>query len=528
MVRVRLVQSAFVAALISSLAAAAGRGPNFVIFFTDDQGYNDVGCYGSPLIATPNFDRMAQEGTRFTDFYVQPVCGVSRAALMTGCYPIRVAEVGNQKAGHPVLHPGEITMAEVLKTCGYATALIGKWHLAGTGKGSRGKGTGPFRGELMPNAQGFDYFFGTPLHNGFTREVDPKSFITELMLNEEMLESPTDMDLLTQKYTREAIRFITQNKDRPFFLYLAHNMPHVPLGASEAFRGKSERGLYGDVIGELDWSLGQVVQTLKELDIDRDTLVVFTSDNGPWIEEPLGDYGGSADPLRGAKMHTWEGGPRVPCIMRWPGNVPAGRVCREMLTSMDLLPTFAGLAGARLPDDRTIDGHDVLPVITARPDAENPRRTYFFYCYNHLQAVRSGKWKLVLPRPARPPWCSWSARLVTPVDKLELYDLENDVGETRDVSGEHPDVVGELTKLIESAREELGDFNRIGRGARFFDEEERRPDAVRWRNTPPPEPEPADGGGPYPYDFTYSTAVAPEEGVTRRDPSDVIRVDDTY
>ena len=486
MVRARLLQSAFVLAFISSLATAAERPPNFVIFFTDDQGYNDVGCYGSPLIETPNFDRMAREGTRFTDFYVQPVCGVSRAALMTGCYPIRVAEVRNQKAGHPVLHPDEITMAEVLKTRGYATALIGKWHLAGTGEGSRGKGTGPFRSQLMPNAQGFDYFFGTPLHNGFTREVDAKSFITELMRNEELLESPTEMDLLTQKYTREAIRFITQNKDRPFFLYLSHNMPHVPLGASEAFRGKSKRGLYGDVIGELDWSLGQVIQTLKELNIDRDTLVVFTSDNGPWIEEPLGDYGGSADPLRGAKMHTWEGGPRVPCIMRWPGNVPAERVCREMLTSMDLLPTFAGLAGARLPADRTIDGHDILPVITARPDAENPRRTYFFYCYNHLQAVRSGKWKLVLPRPARPPWCSWSARLVTPVDKLELYDLENDVGETRDVAGEHPEVVDELTKSIESAREELGDFNRIGRGARFFDEEERRPDAVRWRNTPPP------------------------------------------
>ncbi len=482
-----LTITAATAPVPAEAARAADRPPNFVIFFTDDQGYNDVGCYGSPLIETPHFDRMAEEGTRFTDFYVQPVCGVSRAALLTGCYPIRVAEVANRKQGHPVLHPKEITMAEVLKTRGYATALVGKWHLGGQGKRTRGPGTGPFRSELMPNAQGFDYFFGTPLHNGFTRQPDPEKFITELMRGEELLESPTDMDLLTQKYTREAIRFITENQHRPFFLYLAHNMPHVPLGASKEFRGKSKRGLYGDVIQELDWSAGQVIDTLNKLGIDEHTLIVYTSDNGPWVEQHLAGEGGidasygSAAPLRGWKMQTFDGGLRVPCIMRWPGKIPAGRVCRQMLTSMDLLPTFAKLAGAELPNDRILDGADVLPVIVGRAGAKNPRQTFFFYCYNHLQAVRHGQWKLVLPRRARPPWCSWSARMVTAVEKISLYDLDSDVGEQHDVAAGHPQVVAELMELIEQAREDLGDYDRIGSGARFFDEGVRRPDALRWQ-----------------------------------------------
>jgi arylsulfatase len=520
--------------MFSALPGLAAEGvpikyPNLIVILTDDQGYNDVACYGSTRIETPHLDRMAAEGTRFTDFYVQPVCGVSRAALLTGCYPIRVAEVNNTKSGHPVLHPGEITLAEVLKARGYSTALVGKWHLAGGGKNTRGPGTGPFRRELMPGAQGFEYFFGTPAHNGFTREPDPKRYITELMRNDELLESPANLDLLTQKYTQEAIRFITQNTDRPFFLYLAHNMPHVPLGVSEAFRGKSKRGLYGDVIEELDWSVGQVLGTLKELGIDEKTCVVFTSDNGPWVEEHLAGEGGidahygSADPLRGWKMQTWEGGLRVPCIMRWPGKIPSGRVCREMITSMDLLPTFAKLAGAEMPQDRIVDGVDVFPVIAGEPGAKNPRETFLFYCYNHLQAVRHNRWKLVLPRSEKPPWCSWSARMVTPVNEVALYDLQADIGEEQDVAKDHPEVVAELMKLVEKAREDLGDYDQIGKGARFFDEGPRRPDAVRWQ-----KPKPADGGGPYPRDFGYQAAIGPEKGVSRRDPSDVIQVEDQY
>ncbi|MHC4582398.1 MAG: sulfatase family protein, partial [Planctomycetota bacterium] len=394
--------------------------PNFIIFFTDDQGYNDVGCFGSPFIRTPNFDRMAAEGMKFTSFYAQPVCGPSRAALMTGCYPIRVAEPGNRKNQHTILHPKEITMAEVLRNAGYATALIGKWHLAG-GRSNRYDPT------LMPNAQGFDYFFGTPLHNGFTRTVDHKSFKTQLMRNGQILEDALDqkgMDSLTQLYTKEAIEFIDTNKNRPFFLYLSHNMPHVPLGASRRFRGRSRRGLFGDVIEELDWGAGEILKTLKELNLDDNTLIVFTSDNGPWIEGHIGDYGGSAAPLRGWKMSAWEGGPRVPCICRWPGRIPAGRICHEMCTTMDLLPTFARLARARLADDRIIDGRDIWLLLSGAPGAKSPHEAFYFYNYLRLNAVRSGKWKLVLPRPASPPGTGWSGRMIDAVEKTQLHDLE--------------------------------------------------------------------------------------------------------
>jgi len=492
-------------------ALAADR-PNFVIFFTDDLGYGDLSCYGAPRIETPHLDRMAAEGTRFTSFYVQPVCGVSRAALMTGCYPIRVAEVGNTKAGHPVLHANEITLAEVLKAKGYTTALVGKWHLAGGRQEA-------YDESLMPTGQGFDGFFGTPLHNGFTREVDPRSFKTQIMRGMEILDDFVDQDEmngLTRRYTEEAVRFIEANRDRPFFLYLAHNMPHVPIGASDAFRGTSRGGTYGDTIEELDGSMGRVLEALEEAGVDDKTLVVFTSDNGPWIEAHLAapdgsdPYYGSAGPLRGHKMTTWEGGLRVPCIVRWPGRVPAGRVCDEMITSMDVLPTFAHLADARVPGDRTIDGRNVWPVLSGEPDAENPRTTFYYYCYNHLQAVRHGRWKLVLPRRAKPPWCSWSARMVDAVADVALFDLKTDVGETTNVAGEHPEVVAELAEWIEEARRDLGDYNRVGQGARFFDEGPRRPDAAKWAGGAPAgsraryQPVPYDNAppvGPLRFDF---------------------------
>ena len=461
--------------------------PNFILFFTDDQGYQDVGCFGSPRIRTPNFDRMAAEGLKLTSFYAQAVCGPSRAALMTGCYPMRVAEPGNTKGGHTILHPREVTLAEVLKEAGYATALIGKWHLAG---GRRGR----YDPKLMPNAQGFDCFFGTPLHNGFTRTVQARSFQTQLMRDGKILDEFLDqdeMDTLTQRYTQEALRFIRDNRDRAFFLYLAHNMPHVPLGVSAEFRGKSKRGRYGDVIEELDWSAGQIVQTLKELGLDDRTLILFTSDNGPWIEKHIGDYAGSADPLRGSKMMTWDGGLRVPCIVRWPGRIPAGKVSDELVTTLDVLPTFARLAGGKIPDDRIIDGKDVWPILRGEPGAKSPHEAFYFYCYVHLQAVRSGQWKLVLPRPARPRWCSWSARMVDAVEQVELYDLNADIGETRNVAARHPDVVARLMKLVAKAREDLGDYDRIGRGARFFDDGPRRPDIHRWKAPRRPRPEKA-------------------------------------
>ncbi len=446
-------------------AESPSSKPNIVIFFTDDQGYNDVGCFGSPFIRTPNFDRMAREGMKFTSFYAQPVCGPSRAALMTGCYPIRVGEPGNKKNQHTILHPEEVTVAEVLKNAGYATGMVGKWHLAG----GRSKRYDP---KLMPNAQGFDYFFGTPVHNGYTRTVEHDSFKTQLMRNGQILEDALDQDgmnSLTQVYTKEAIKFIRASRERPFFLYLAHNMPHVPLGASEAFRGRSRRGLFGDVIEELDWSAGQILKTLKELDIDNNTLVVFTSDNGPWIEGYLGDYGGSAAPLRGWKMSAWEGGPRVPCIMRWPGKIPANQVCHEMVTTMDLLPTFAGFAGAKLREDRVIDGRDISSLMAGDPRAKPPHEAFYFYNYLRLNAVRSGKWKLVLPRPARPPGTGWSGRMIDAVEKTQLYDLEADIEERQDIADQHPQVVARLLKLIDKARANLGDYQTVGRGARFFD-----------------------------------------------------------
>ena len=437
------------------------RPPNFVVIFTDDQGYNDVGCFGSPLIRTPRLDRMAAEGTKFTSFYAQPVCGPSRAAIMTGCYPMRVAEPGNRKHPHTQLHPDEVTLAEVLKARGYATACIGKWHLADR----------QFSLATQPIRQGFDVFYGTPLYNGHTKFVRQSKFVCELRRNDKVIERPANQSTLTQRYTHETIRFIRQHKGQPFFVYLAHNMPHVPLHASEPFRGKSRRGLYGDVIEEIDWSTGQILDALKELGLDERTLVVFTSDNGPWIEKQIGDHAGSAAPLRGAKMMAWEGGLRVPCIMRWPARIPAGKVCGELATTMDLLPTFAKLAGAKAPDDRAIDGKDIWPLMAGEDDAKSPCEAFYYYAYLRLLAVRSGKWKLVLPRPARPPGTSWSARMIEAVPKTQLYDLEADVGEKHDVAAQHPEAVAQLRKLAEKGRDDLGDYDRLGKGARYFDKQ---------------------------------------------------------
>ncbi len=477
---------ALLACLIAvTFARAADSKPNIVLIFTDDQGYNDVGCFGSKTIKTPNLDRMASEGLRLTSFYAQPVCGVSRAALMTGSYPIRVAEPDNVKQLHTVPHPQEITMAEVLKSAGYATGIIGKWHL-----GNGGDGPGGFDPATMPNAQGFDYFYGTPRFNGFTVFVEDTPMRSPIMRNQEVVvEAVESWDHITADYTKEAIQYIDQHQDEPFFLYLAHNLPHIPVGASENFKGKSEGGPYGDTIEEIDWSTGQILDHLKKVGIDDNTLVVFTSDNGPWVETTAGmkpdgrvfiprDHSGNADPLRGWKMSAWEGGSRVPFIARWPGKIAEGRVSAEILSTMDFLPTFAKLAGAKLPTDRTLDGGDATAFLLGKSEA-SPRDDYLYYAGCLLTGVRVHQWKLVLPRPGNPPGTGWWGRMIEAIEETQLFDLNADPGETTNVADKNPDVVAKLMQRIEKARAELGDMDIVGSGARSFDEGPRTVEANR-------------------------------------------------
>ena len=402
---------------------------------------------------------MAKQGMRFTNFYAQPVCGPSRAALLTGSYPIRIAEPNNSKGLHTKLHPKEVTIAEVLKTNDYQTACIGKWHA--------GEGT-----EQMPLNQGFDYFFGTPKYNGWTKYIEDVSYRSPILKNRDTImkiNTVEEMGQLTKMYTAEATRFIKQNKEKPFFLYLAHSMPHVPIGASEHFRGKSAGGFYGDVIEELDWSMGEILKTLNEEGLEENTLVIFTSDNGPWIEGKIGNHGGSAFPLRGNKMQTWEGGIRVPAIMQWKGKIPENIVSDELLTTMDFLPTFADISGTELSKKNAIDGKSFKEVILKNKKSDHDR--FYYYSYTHLQAVRDEEWKLVLPRKAKLKYMKWAARKVDEVKEVLLFNLKNDKEEQFNLAAQYPEKVKELMALIEEGRKELGDNNRIGEGARFFDED---------------------------------------------------------
>ena len=456
--------------LLCSAASAREAGPpNFVVIFTDDQGYADVGCYGAVGFETPNLDRMAAEGTRFTSFYVaQAVCSASRAALLTGCYPNRVSIYGalgpNAKHG---IHADEETIAELLKQKGYATAIFGKWHLG-------------HRTPFLPLQNGFDEYLGLPYSN----DMWPNSYqgvpyppehwkskhppLPLIEGNEVLLELDTldDQATLTRRTTERAVDFIERHANRPFFLYVPHSMPHTPLACSPEFRGKSTTP-YGDVIGEIDWSVGQILAALERLGLDERTLVLFTSDNGPWLN--FGTHAGSALPLREGKGTMFEGGCRVPCIVRWPGQVPAGVVTRELAATVDVLPTLAELAGAPLPE-REIDGLSLAGLLLR--GEPSPRTEYLFYYDRQLQAVRAGVWKLHFPHVYRsyervePNSDGGGGPYAWGRTSYELYDLEADVGERKNVIDLHPDVVERLMKLADRAREELGDSDRSGAGQR--------------------------------------------------------------
>jgi len=419
--------------------------PNVIVILADDLGYDDVGCYWTPdnrpgfeKIQTPNIDRLAAEGARFTDYYApSSVCSPSRAALMTGCYPVRVGIPGIFFPASPTgLNPDEVTLAEVLKGRGYATACVGKWHLGHLA---------PF----TPRQHGFDAFYGMMFPN------DMKPFV--LHRDETVVEPKPDQKTLNEQFTEEAVKFVRAKRDQPFFLYLAYSAPHIPLHVSDRFRGKSARGLYGDVVECMDWGVGEVLKALDETGLADRTLVIFTSDNGPDTRGPY-DKRGQAFPLRAAKATTREGGVRVPCVMRWPGRIPAGLVCREIASAMDVLPTVAAIAGAQPPQDRIIDGKDILPLMT-KPGAPSPHDAFFYYYGEKLEAVRSANWKLVFPRTAmddtpyeRKPGAAKGALLPE-----ALYDLTADVGETTDVIGKHPEVAARLRTLAERMREDIGD-----------------------------------------------------------------------
>lgn len=448
------------------------RPPNIVLIFMDDMGYADIGSFGATAYKTPYLDQMAKQGRRFTDFYVtQAVCSASRAGLLTGCYNVRLGILGalgpSSKNG---LHSDEVTIAEVCKQRGYATACYGKWHLG-------------HHKQFLPMQHGFDDYFGLPYSNDMwpyhpgVMHLPMKERLKRwphlpLIDKNEVVNaqvSGKDQEQLTTQYTEHAVGFIEKNKDRPFFLYLPHSMVHVPLYVSEKFKGKSGAGLFGDVMMEVDWSCGQIFEALRKHDLDDNTLVIFTSDNGPWLS--YGDHAGSAGPLREGKGTMFDGGCRESTIMRWPGQIPADSVCKTPAMTIDILPTIAHLIGAKLPDHK-IDGKNIWPLLAGNDKAESPQEAYYFYYGRQLQALRSGKWKMHFPHgyrtmDGRPGGTGGKPnRYRQKKIGLALYDLEADIGESKDVKDEYPEVVARLQALGERMREDLGDQNRRGSGTR--------------------------------------------------------------
>jgi arylsulfatase A-like enzyme len=443
--------------------------PNIVIIFTDDQGYADVGVYGAKGFETPNLDKMAADGMKFTDFYVAaPICSPSRAALLTGCYPQRVGIPSvlfperlntewdpDERRTKPGLHEDEVTIAEMLKARGYATGCFGKWHLGHHRK-------------FLPLQQGFDEYFGLPYSNDMRpgRNPGPHPYppLPLMQGNDVYSYMEDDQSMLTTLYMERAVDFIKRNQQKPFFVYLPHTMPHIPLYVSDKFSDSSEKGIYGDVIEEIDWSVGRINGTLEELGLAENTLVIFTCDNGPWLI--FGEHGGSADPLREGKFTTFEGGMRVPCIMKWPGHVPAGRVCDEVATTLDFLPTIAYVTGSELPA-HPIDGHNVADLILGVEGAASPTDAFYYYAGWDLQAIRSGKWKMHLPHSYNAvveaeDGNAYGRKNIRTEIGLSLYDLSVDVEEQHNVADEHPDMVQSLSRKLDMMKEKLGDGDEGG------------------------------------------------------------------
>ena len=425
-------------------AAEAPAKPNIVLIFIDDMGYGDIGPFGSTKNRTPNLDRMAKEGMKLTSFYAAPVCSVSRAQVITGCYGARVSLPGVLSPGSAIgISKDEHTVAELMKAQGYATMCIGKWHL----------GDQP---EFLPTRHGFDHYLGIPYSNDMLKPtlVDGVK-VVPLVRDEKVQEllKEDDQDGITSRYTDEALKFITENKSRPFFLYLPHTAVHTPIHPGAKFRGKSGNGRFGDWVEEVDWSVGRVLDTLRELKLAENTLVMFSSDNGPWLVK--GADAGTAAPLRGGKGSTWEGGLREPTIAWWPGKIAPGSVCDTVAGNIDFLPTFVKLGGGSVPADRKIDGRDIMPLLLGQTK-ESPREAHYYFSGYKLQAVRVGPWKLAIA-PQNHSMGIAGSPVPASIDEPRLYNLDAEIGEQTDVAAKHPDVVARLRVLAEKMAAELGD-----------------------------------------------------------------------
>jgi arylsulfatase len=452
--------------VVSIQAQNNKKQPNVVLIFIDDEGYGDVGCYGATGFQTPNLDQMASEGMKFTNYYsAQPVCSASRAGIMTGCYPNRIGFSGALFPHHKIgLNKNEWTMAEMFKEQGYATACFGKWHMG-------------WQKEFLPLQHGFDEYVGLPYsndmwpHDSATGHALPKesrrSKIPELPLiegNKKIgeIKCLKDQDGLTTLYTEKAVDFINRKSDEPFFIYVPHTMGHIPLGVSDKFRGKSEQGLYGDVMMEIDWSVGEITKALEKNGVADNTIIIFTTDNGPWLN--FGNHAGSSGGLREGKTTSWEGGQRVPFIIKWPGRIPTGTVCNKLACAIDLLPTLAANTKGKLSKNK-IDGVDISSLWKGDFSKEPRGTIWYYHGKNNLNGVRKGNWKLVLPhtyssydtKPGKDG--VGSKRIKKKVEKPELYNMMRDPGEQYNVIDYNPEKATEIMKIVEQARKELGDLN---------------------------------------------------------------------